>query len=466
MWTDRFEKEILDRGYKYYFNNKAELIKEKDSILEFKVNGTKEYTVVIDVYHRKSTCTCPYASDGKNCKHMVASIYEYNSNGKKISKYDSEETKRIITDTIRTYDKDISIPKLMDFLDNDISEYIDCGFNKLAFSSLVHTFTKLAHYSESYYFDSLVIIKDKIVELMKKSLENISIDSKSKLLNGFYKKIQKIESENPIVFFFYTNLDNIFITLNDEVIKILLDNIYVSEEYIIKKLFEIYSKLGRDKEKLELAKRFTDKEICYKYIIETEEKKENYDKVIEYCEKAITNCKNNAYFVNYIINITRNVDKYFDKFFENVLLKFENTHKIPFEDYKLICEKLPKYEKEKLKDYILEKSLKFGSYIEILFYEKMYEEILKLSIHSIFDHDYIVDYLEIKFEGVLYSKIRKEVLKLVKISTSMHAYESLAITMDYIMKLKDGAKKRVEFEKELFDIYPEKKAFKKVLSYI
>lgn len=130
MWRDRFEKKILDRGYKYYFNNKAKFIEEKDNVLKFKVSGTKEYTVVIDVYRRNSACTCPYE---QNCKHMVASIYEYNSKGKKISKYDSEEIKRRINDIIRMCDEDKFETELMEVLDDDINEYIDCGFNRLAF---------------------------------------------------------------------------------------------------------------------------------------------------------------------------------------------------------------------------------------------------------------------------------------------------------------------------------------------
>ena len=59
MWKDRFEKKILDRGYRYYFLKKVELLKEKDEIIEFKVRGTKEYPVIIDKYNRKSSCNCP-----------------------------------------------------------------------------------------------------------------------------------------------------------------------------------------------------------------------------------------------------------------------------------------------------------------------------------------------------------------------------------------------------------------------
>ena len=463
MWRDRFEKKILDRGYKYYFNNKAKFIEEKDNLLKFKVSGTKEYTVVIDVYRRNSACTCPYE---QNCKHMVASIYEYNSKGKKISKYDSEEIKRRINDIIRMCDEDKFETELMEVLDDDINEYIDCGFNRLAFSSLEYTFTRLAYYSDLFFFDTLSIIKDKIVELMAKSLESMERDSQVKLLNRFYKKIKKIENDNTMSFFFYRHLDDIFTQLNDEVINILIDNIYINENVFTKKLFNIYAKLGRDKDMLELIEKFSDNEVGYKYIIEMEEKKENYDKVIEYCEKAIKRCRGNSYFVEYIINITRGVDKYFDIFYENVLIKFENIHEITYEDYKMVCEKLPGYQVDVFKNHILDNIIKVGDYVKILFYKKMYEEILNLNSYKIFEFDYIAEYMAEKYSDRLYSKLRDEILRLIHISNSTAAYKYLSNVMDNINKLKKRYKKRNALEKELFEMYPEKKMFRKILSYI
>ncbi|MBE2990381.1 hypothetical protein IMK14_07080, partial [Sneathia sp. DSM 16630] len=82
-----------------------------------------------------------------------------------------------------------------------------------------------------------------------------------------------------------------------EVIDILLENINIEEDLFLEMLFEIYSKYKYDEKLSELANRYDNKEMSYKYIIEMEKRKENYGKVIEYCEKAIKTFEDNSYFI-------------------------------------------------------------------------------------------------------------------------------------------------------------------------
>lgn len=132
----------------------------------------------------------------------------------------------------------------------------------------------------------------------------------------------------------------------------------------------------------------------------------------------------------------------------------------------MVCEKLPGYQVDVFKNHILDNIIKVGDYVKILFYEKMYEEILNLNSYKIFEFDYIAEYMAEKYSDRLYSKLRDEILRLIHISNSTAAYKYLSNVMDNINKLKKGYKKRNALEKELFEMYPEKKMFRKILSYI
>ena len=132
----------------------------------------------------------------------------------------------------------------------------------------------------------------------------------------------------------------------------------------------------------------------------------------------------------------------------------------------MVCEKSPGYQVDVFKNHILDNIIKVGDYVKILFYEKMYEEILNLNSYKIFEFDYIAEYMAEKYSDRLYSKLRDEILRLIHISNSTAAYKYLSNVMDNINKLKKGYKKRNALEKELFEMYPEKKMFRKILSYI
>lgn len=77
-WKKLFSKTILDRGYEYYCDGAVEEFYFSDNIISAAVAGSEDYEVEIvlsennieDMY-----CSCPYASDGNNCKHMAAVLY-------------------------------------------------------------------------------------------------------------------------------------------------------------------------------------------------------------------------------------------------------------------------------------------------------------------------------------------------------------------------------------------------------
>ena len=79
-WKRLFATHILERGYDYYLENTVENIDISEDIIRADVIGSEDYEVEISVNNGEVTdmyCSCPYALDGKNCKHMAAVLYEW-----------------------------------------------------------------------------------------------------------------------------------------------------------------------------------------------------------------------------------------------------------------------------------------------------------------------------------------------------------------------------------------------------
>lgn len=82
-WKKLFATHILERGYDYYLENMVENIDISEDIIRADVIGSEDYEVEISVNNGEVTgmyCSCPYALDGKNCKHMAAVLYEWSEN--------------------------------------------------------------------------------------------------------------------------------------------------------------------------------------------------------------------------------------------------------------------------------------------------------------------------------------------------------------------------------------------------
>lgn len=82
-WKRLFESHILERGYSYYYKNTVEVLDIKDGIIRADVWGSRLYKVEISLSDgavKDMYCSCPYAADGRNCKHMAAVLYEWSEN--------------------------------------------------------------------------------------------------------------------------------------------------------------------------------------------------------------------------------------------------------------------------------------------------------------------------------------------------------------------------------------------------
>ncbi|GEO64375.1 SWIM zinc finger family protein [Companilactobacillus nantensis] len=74
-WENLFQPQILERGYDYFDQGLVEDFKQTKTKITAKVFGSEVYDVKIKLRNGEiadASCDCPYAQDGKYCKHMVA----------------------------------------------------------------------------------------------------------------------------------------------------------------------------------------------------------------------------------------------------------------------------------------------------------------------------------------------------------------------------------------------------------
>ena len=111
-WKKLFAMHILERGYDYYLENLVENIDISEDIIRADMIGSDDYEVEISINNGEVTdlyCSCPYALDGRNCKHMAAVLYEW-SEGEE----EEETSNEVNTDlfqpvyTINSYKKKVA----------------------------------------------------------------------------------------------------------------------------------------------------------------------------------------------------------------------------------------------------------------------------------------------------------------------------------------------------------------------
>lgn len=111
-WEKLFATHILERGYDYYIDDAVENIDISEDFIRADVVGSEDYEVEISINNGEVAdmyCSCPYASDGRNCKHMAAVLYKW-SEGEE----EEETSNEVNTDlfqpayTINSYKKKVA----------------------------------------------------------------------------------------------------------------------------------------------------------------------------------------------------------------------------------------------------------------------------------------------------------------------------------------------------------------------
>ena len=81
-WEKLFAPHILARGHDYFCDDAVKNIEVSGDFIRASVIGTEKYEVEISLINSEVSemyCSCPYAEDGCNCKHMAAVLYEWSS---------------------------------------------------------------------------------------------------------------------------------------------------------------------------------------------------------------------------------------------------------------------------------------------------------------------------------------------------------------------------------------------------
>ena len=106
-WKKLFAIHILERGYDYYCDDAVENMEISDNIIRADVIGSEDYEVEISLSNGEVTdmyCSCPYALDGRNCKHMAAVLYEWSENEEEEKKEEENAINDIRAHNETSYD--------------------------------------------------------------------------------------------------------------------------------------------------------------------------------------------------------------------------------------------------------------------------------------------------------------------------------------------------------------------------
>ena len=77
-WKEEFAPHILARGKKYFEEGRVCCLTQLGNTIRATVEGTENYTVEVELpggVPEWMECSCPYAENGENCKHMAAVLF-------------------------------------------------------------------------------------------------------------------------------------------------------------------------------------------------------------------------------------------------------------------------------------------------------------------------------------------------------------------------------------------------------
>ncbi len=114
-WKRRFQELVLERGNRYYKENRVQNFRYEDEEYRARIIGSASYNVEIKIKNGDlvfARCSCPHAAKGNYCKHMAALMYAIDDKG--------EEAKRQALERNAT--------KIQPFqISEDAYQYFDLG---------------------------------------------------------------------------------------------------------------------------------------------------------------------------------------------------------------------------------------------------------------------------------------------------------------------------------------------------
>lgn len=117
-WKGLFKSHILERGFGYYIEGSVVDIDISENNIRAQVSGSDLYDVEIEMENDEIIdmhCNCPYANDGKKCKHMAAVLFEYEEFD------DNNDSSKSIEDMVNNADESVVRAFLTDILEDNES---------------------------------------------------------------------------------------------------------------------------------------------------------------------------------------------------------------------------------------------------------------------------------------------------------------------------------------------------------
>ena len=151
-----FETRILERGRDYFRSGAVTDLHTSDNTLTATVAGSADYEVTVTLENGEPSdlyCSCPYAADGKNCKHMAAVLLAY---GAKDADFQFPSSEKTTAELIAEADPDSLRAFLLDAASRDpaLSASLALYLNRNADTVDLAAYDKSIRYAVRQYSDS------------------------------------------------------------------------------------------------------------------------------------------------------------------------------------------------------------------------------------------------------------------------------------------------------------------------
>ena len=184
IYDNLFFDKIIERGIEIYLSDNILDLNKKDNIYTCKVKGSNIYEISVSFKSNSDeidtmTCTCPFAKEGSNCKHMYALLLKIKCNYdlKKMEKTIKKELKELKNNI---YVNDIEYMKYKYRKENRLEIEL---FNKYIKSLKNRVIIiEIKNESKVNIVDSIIILKDIVKEQ-----------------NGIIKQLEEIFSKDSYV---------------------------------------------------------------------------------------------------------------------------------------------------------------------------------------------------------------------------------------------------------------------------
>lgn len=348
-WEHLFREIILERGYEYYLEGAVVNEHISKNSISATVSGNDDYDVEIIFNNDKIIgmyCSCPYAADGHNCKHMAAVLYTYQehieyessinnhiSNNSStldeiIKKASDKQVRDFLFNVLKDDDKLLSRFKiLVDKSQIDIKQYKK-QINKTIKSFLGRDYFISYHQAgnfimamEEYLYEDIYMMIDagnyldafELTSYLFLSVSNVEMDDSDGDLGMFasecYQVWNKIldqaneQIEAKIYQWFINHLDGSVIDYMEEYLEEILMEQFKSEKYLKDKLLYTENKVILEKQKPESwTTNYNVEKWALNHIKIMEELKFSFDDIDKYCKENWKYSRIREYYISTCIN--------------------------------------------------------------------------------------------------------------------------------------------------------------------